>query len=246
MRSVFFFALFIVMLTRLASAEGWNNVREHKKILKTLKVENSQFECGAKCVHKVIGEYSVGLTTGNNRLVVTSSSDPVNDCHACAPQLSFFSFLEIDQKWVRTWSQIAALKRGAWGEFLGKQIMVHAIAPDHYGIFIETSFTGQGYSNSHLEIYYPPQPRLKKILVVCIAADSSGAFEKTDKEYFEWEANYKVQPVDGEFADIEFNMVNKVTGERFQSHFTFDDIRYRSRDSDIRMIGEDCGTDDDY
>jgi len=41
-------------------------------------------------------------------------------------------------------------------------------------------------------------------------------------------------------------MINKVTGERFLSHFTFDDTRYRSRDSHIRMVGDGCGTDDDY
>ncbi len=145
-----------------------------------------------------------------------------------------------------TWADIATLKRGAWGEFQGEQIIVQAIAPYHYGIFIETGYTGQGYSSSHLEIYYPLHSRLKKILVLCIAADSAGAFEKTDKQYFEWQANYKVHPVAGEFADIEFNMTDKVTGERFQSHFTFNDIRYGSRDTDIRMVGDGCGTDDDH
>jgi len=240
------FAASTLIQSDKAASKGWNKVSETRKIMNILSGERGKFECGAKCAHKIIGEYSVGLTTGTKRLVVTASGDPASDCHACAPQLSFFAFEENNQKWRATWSHIAALKRGSWDAISGKQIMVQAIAPNYYGIFLETGYTGQGYSSSHLEVFYPPKSRLKKILVVCTAADSAGAFEKTDKHYFEWVASYKVASPDGEFADIEFNMIDKVTGERFLSHFTFDDIRYRSRDTDIRMVGDGCGTDDDY
>jgi len=145
-----------------AASKGWNKANEYRKILKVLSDGRSEFECRGKCVHQIIGEYPVSLKTGTKRLVVAASGDPAGDCHACAPQLSFFAFEENNRIWRATWSHIAALKRGSWGAFSGEQIMVHAIAPNFYGIFLETGYTGQGYSRSHLEVFYPPKSRLKK------------------------------------------------------------------------------------
>ena len=87
--------------------------------------------------HVSVNVYSLIYRDGKEGRVLVYASTPLgNDCHACAPYLSFFEFDKVIGGWDLSTFSIAAVQDGAWGK--PPMIAVQLIADARYGVLLKS------------------------------------------------------------------------------------------------------------
>ena len=215
-------------------------------IIKALKTAEAAFGCQPNCTHKILGTYAVTLTSGPLLLVATASNDSeFGGCHACGVIISFFAYTKKAGKWHGKWRRIPAMTRGGWGEFDAGQISLERLSPRSAGLFVTHEYSGTVNVITRLEVFLLAHGALKNVLSVCTAASNKRAYEKTDKDYFEWSATWQLHPAKGRPANILFKIIDLTTGNNTRTRFVFDGEKYapatpapRTTNPDYACAGE--------
>jgi hypothetical protein len=105
-------------------------------------------------------------------MVVTSASPPDNDCHACAPVLGVAVFKKDGNKWSLELEQKYVDKIGSYGTAPDGKLV--KIGDDSYGILLESSDTGQGYTYQGVALLANINRTFKNVLFAQTAGDNSG------------------------------------------------------------------------
>lgn len=102
--------------------------------------------------HRLHGIFQVpGRVAGQHGLLlVYATNGEYQDCHACAPWLSFLEFQPKGNDWVLDRRSVLNSQLGQWGEV--PSMHVTPVAPGHYAVFIELGFTAQGWTDSGVAV----------------------------------------------------------------------------------------------
>jgi hypothetical protein len=133
------------------------------------------FESDNALKHTIIGHYSYIYQLKKAKLFVAATNllrD--NDCHACAPKLSFI--VVVDEQIVL--ENISALHAGTWGEAPSKEeIEPLDLGAKHYGVALYGAGDGQGWHEEFVRYYLPINGKFTKVLRLTTATDNGGAIE---------------------------------------------------------------------
>jgi len=122
-----------------------------ESILKSASWVEITSEKAALEQHALVGEFNLVYSLSEGMILVYASKNDGDDCHACAPYLSFFEFDKNDKKWVLMKTTIAGIHDGAFGE--PPFVNVFPIANDKYGVFLELNEIHQGWTVGGTRIF---------------------------------------------------------------------------------------------
>lgn len=106
-------------------------------------------------------------------MVVTTAAPPGHDCHACAPVVGMAIFKKDGNNWALELEQKYVDEIGAYG--VAPEGKLIKIGDDNYGVLLESSDTGQGYTSEGVSLITVVNNKtFKRILTVQTAGDNSG------------------------------------------------------------------------
>lgn len=144
--------------------------------------------------HVSINVYSLIYRDGKEGRVLVYASTPLgNDCHACAPYLSFFEFDKVIGGWDLSTFSIAAVQDGAWGE--PPMIAVQLIADARYGVLLKSSDMAQGWGVTTLKIYTKLGDSFDEVLELM--------YEQHNPDGLGWKSELAFRPSAAPFYEID-------------------------------------------
>jgi hypothetical protein len=141
------------------------------------------------------------MQNGERRILFVTWSTPPNfDCHACAPVISAAVFTQAAGSWKVALADPAVTVSGGFGE--PGTIKAERVGENHYGLVLESSFTGQGDTSSLLTVHVPEGTKFKTVLQLDSHMDNAGSCG-APSSCFSYDAKYRVEPKPGqEYHDI--------------------------------------------
>lgn len=113
----------------------WNDFERQTAVLKVIRANTTAFECKRACEHTIFDVQTVQLEDKFAKLIVVQSVDPENNCHACAPELSYFLY-EVDHEGQKlVYRSIAHHTFGSWGFYSQDWLSLKRISKGNVGIF---------------------------------------------------------------------------------------------------------------
>lgn len=222
-----------------AYAEAWSDKDRKAAVLRLLKSKSSSFECGRKCKHTVFDVREVDLGSVKKKLITARSANPQHNCHACAPELSYFFYDVNSDGWELTSSHIAFHTFGSWGDYPQEAISFVASSKTQQMLILDFGYTGQGYTEMSTTVLAPVNGQLKQVLATCSGSDNSGAIID-QSALISWVGKPAiVKPLpDTGFADIEFRVADEVSKVQSKAIFAYQNGKYSFTSGDHRM--KDC------
>ena len=218
-------------------AQEWNSSQQHNAILDEMAAQTGEFECNKnQCQHKILNEHAIQVDGKSLMIVTAYTTSPQNDCHACGVDLSIFVFARGDQNWRRQSTHLNYTSWGTWGAITKEDVYFKALSPDHFALFLEGGFTGQGYYGGVLELHLMRDGKFEKILTYCTAADNAGVVGEDSKDLEMWETKLSLVTKAENLSDLQVNIIDRDNSRNSSSLFTFDGKEYRSKSPDERLI----------
>ncbi|MEM7215603.1 MAG: hypothetical protein AAF423_08675 [Pseudomonadota bacterium] len=240
MKVIQFAALFLLLSTTgvYSASVPWNDFERQQAALKFLGSKSSSFDCGRKCNHRIFGVRTVNFDDHSKKLIAVSSSDPENNCHACAPQLSYL-FYRVDQSgWELVASHVAFHYFGSWGDYPEELMSFDKISDREALVILRFGYTGQGYTEESITALSPSGSALKQVLSTCSGSDNEGAiYDPATQPLISWSAEVNIassyEPAGGQ--RLVFDIEDRAKGSRSNAEFNFDGKQYRYASGDERM-----------
>lgn len=187
--------------------------------------------------HDILGFYNF-LYQGKEAQLVVAYTNLVkdNDCHACAPKLSFFVFTSNNGQYDLSLSQINAIEYGQWGNPpLTEYIQVVKLAKDTYGFTIKGGGEGQGWNEENENFFLPIDGKFQSVLHVDTGLDNGGAMSDITTN---WKSTITYRQGDGALYDVITHSSGTDKNKKFSKTrlYTFDGKKYNSASSSAQKI----------
>jgi len=158
---------------------NWNDDRA-LEILNT-KLNGDNFpNLSPPLEHKIFGKYSLLYKNNESIVLAIETNADGNDCHVCAPYLSFFEFEKIEKGWKLIDAHPANIQTGSWGKIPKDAINIIQISNNSFAVMVSSSYLSNGEDISCSEIYTRISDRFKKVLSVLTFYSSPN--KKSEKE----------------------------------------------------------------
>lgn len=222
-------------------AQQWSDDDRRAAVKRLLKSKASAFKCKRRCSHEVFDVRELDFGDHTKKLITAVSSDPSHDCHACAPELSYFLYRVDADGWKLTSSHIAYHLFGSWGTYVQDMLRFVAVSQTVPAIILEFGYTGQGYTEESATVLVARDGKLEKVLATCSGSDNSGAIvDPQTQSLTSWSGSAEIagQAASERMADIVFNISDKAANSSSTATFEYSNGRYRFASGDKRM--SDC------
>lgn len=230
-------SIFCLATFSTAIGAGWDGDQIGASILEELNAGGSSLECKNNCNHTILGEYHVELATGKHVVVVSTSIEPNSECHACAPELSFFVYQQSQDQWHRQSTHLSYISWGAWGAIGKEDVIVQKLSPNNLGLFLEGGYTAQGYFAGVHKILLLEGKSFNDVLTICSAANNAGAVGDASPDLEDWNASFQILPNGAEMANLLVTVIDNVKGKFTKSEFSFSGQTYKILVEDERLTG---------
>ena len=172
-----------------------------------------------KLKHSIIGFFELPYTSGKHMLAVTSSSpEKNNDCHVCAPKLSFFEFTVNDGEWLLYESYINAIQFGSFGEAPNtKDIEVIRLNENVFGLLFNASYGNHGCIEKSKNIYIFDNKTVKSIFSVQVSFSDS----RTAEPDTEWQSTTHFDKSATPLYDIVLHKTGVEDGEKINKKLIY-------------------------
>lgn len=125
--------------------------------------------------HTFLGEFYVPYRNRETMVIATASNYESNNCHACAPSLSFFELVKNESGWATGSVNIDAFDWGSWGEFNPEDMKVLAVGDNIYGVVLESGYTAQGVVDIATAIYVQIGDEFREVFQINTSHNDGGA-----------------------------------------------------------------------
>jgi len=233
--------LYLVFAAQAVSAP-WNDGERQRAVLNLLNSKSSSFDCKSRCKHEIFNVRSLDFNNHKRKLIVAVSSAPENNCHACAPLLSYFLYRVDHDGWKLTSRHIAYHYFGSWGGYLDELVSFDKLSENEALIVLRFGYTGQGYTEESTTALLPTEQNLRTVLSTCSGSDNEGAIYDPETQTLEsWSAKLNAR---SSFSPtglnlLHFDLSDAASNQKSDVTFKFDGTKFRYHSGDTRMKGCD-------
>jgi hypothetical protein len=184
--------------------------------------------------HKFLRQYKLPYRKKDVRLIATSSIRKESDCHACAPDLSFFEFEKQSRGWKLVSSSIAVCRWGSWGKIEPRDIKVKIIGnngDNTYGVILEGGSTNMGISTESISVYARVGSFMREILPSTYTHFNTDGYDSQKKN--DWNSKVTILSRTKGYFDILLERKGIRDGKTFSERelFKFNGTKYVSQKS---------------
>ncbi|WP_426105186.1 hypothetical protein [Pseudomonas sp. TWR1-1-3] len=151
--------------------------------------------------HYFAGEYNLHYPDKDGIVLAYSTKTVGDDCHACAPHISFFEYHKKNAGWSLVSEDIGVFQGGGWGE--PPEISVIPVSRTKFGVIQQDGSTNQGLSVGRKSLHVLMGDRFQQVLELIV-------FQSLDNKG--WESTLRSVPRSDGFYDIEVIRVG-INGE---------------------------------
>ena len=177
--------------------------------------------------HEILSELDLPYKNRKSKLMVTATSDPQHNCHACGASLSLFEFELRNGVWALTDSQFSVLEWGQFGGAYRQGISVQALGDQLYGVFLEGGSVNQGIVEKFTNVLARVEREFSLVLRVQTGEDATAGFAGPEGD--NWSASVSVARSGQGVRDLLVGSEGVREGKKFRQtdRYRFDGKEYQ-------------------
>jgi hypothetical protein len=178
----------------------------------------------------IIKEFDLTVGTSFEKLVLMSSNDVTNSCHACSPAISLFRFRKTADGWKLSNSDMAFANLGANGSVSGDrpvQASVKALSESQIALLIDLTDAHQGFQETFQFVFVSVDGKFIQAFKEKSGEDYSGVNSDIKNAGTVWDSKAAIE-VNNELKTLVLSSAGKRSGKTFQSvkRYKFDGKKF--------------------
>jgi hypothetical protein len=175
---------------------------------------------------EIVKEFDLAASSGVEKLVLMTSNDTSNTCHACAPAISLFRFRKTANGWKLADSDMAFANLGANGKINGDRPMlasVQSLSESQIALLIEFTDARQGFQETYQFVYVSKDGKFLQAFKEKIGEDFSGVNAEIKNAGTVWSSKVELE-LTNDAKVLLLNAEGKRAGKVFKSvkRYSFD------------------------
>jgi hypothetical protein len=180
--------------------------------------------------HVVVKEFELTQDSLVEKLVLISSNDATNTCHACAPAISLFRFRKTASGWLLSSSDMAFASFGANGKVSGDrpvEASVTTLSDSQLALLIDLTDAHQGFQETYQFVFVSVDGKFIQAFKERSGQDFSGVNSEIKNAGTIWESKAEIV-VQNERKTLILSGIGKRSGKAFKStkRYIFDGKKF--------------------